>query len=33
MKEELIDEDEMTTYLRYEIATAGRSNISARAED
>ena len=28
MKEELIDEDEMTTYLRYEIATAGQSNIS-----
>ena len=33
MKEELIDEDEMTTYLRYEIATAGQSNISAPSEN
>jgi len=28
LREELIDDDEMTTYLRYEIATAGQSNIS-----
>jgi hypothetical protein len=28
LKEELIDEDEMDTFLRYKIATAGRSNIS-----
>ena len=27
VKEELIDEDEMDTFLRYTIATAGRSNI------
>jgi hypothetical protein len=27
LKEELIDEDQMDTFLRYEIATAGKSNI------